>query len=217
MSLAQPPEAKATIRLMGQEMENCEVPIEILVRVLGGLQQIIYLLATVEEKGTVKQRFKVPLEMQQRYALRASIPQPGSYTLPIVLNSGFNNSHLGNYTEIMEKLEDFFFSLIHSNFKQTQDIFPDSKLRNRALLESKRILPKAGENWSLGFSLPDRPELNLTNGFTAYINDWLNQESSEDTVMTVTGELIRIDFDKRTVVLKIHLLTRKSNVFTWKS
>lgn len=38
MSLAQPPEAKATIRLMGQEMENCEVPIEILVRVLGGLQ-----------------------------------------------------------------------------------------------------------------------------------------------------------------------------------
>ncbi|WP_445245766.1 hypothetical protein [Microcoleus sp. OTE_8_concoct_300] len=182
-------------------MENCEVPIEILVRVLGGLQQIIYLLATVAEKGTVKQRFKVPLEMQQRYALRASIPQPGSYTLPIVLNSGFN-SHLGNYTEIMEKLEDFFSSLIHSNFKQTQDIFPDSKLRNRALLESKRILPKAGENWSLGFSLPDRPELNLTNGSTAYINGWLNQESSEDTVMTVTGELIRIDFDKRTIVLK---------------
>jgi len=201
MSLAQPPEAKATIRFMGQEMENCEVPIEILVRVLGGLQQIIYLLATVEEKGTVKQRFKVPLEMQQRYALRASIPQPGSYTLPIVLNSGFN-SHLGNYTAIMAKLEDFFSSLIDSNFNQTQDIFPDSKLRNRALLESKRILPKAGENWSLGFSRPDRPELNLTNGSTAYINGWLNQESSEDTVMTVTGELIRIDFDKRTVVLK---------------
>lgn len=201
MSLAQLPEAKATIRLKGQEMENCEVPIEILVRVLGGLQQIIYLLATVEEKGTVKQRFKVPLERQQRYTLRASIPQPGSYTLPIVLNSDFN-SQLGNPTEIMKKLENFLSSLIDSNFKQTQDIFPDSKLRNRALLESKRILPRAGENWSLGFSRLDKPELSLTNKSTTSINEWLNQDSSEDAVMTVTGELIRIYFDKRTVVLK---------------
>ncbi len=39
---AQPPEAKATIRMFGQEMENFEVPVDILVRVLAGLQQIVY-------------------------------------------------------------------------------------------------------------------------------------------------------------------------------
>lgn len=39
--------ATATIRLIGQEMDNSEVPIEILVRVLAGFQQIVYLLATV--------------------------------------------------------------------------------------------------------------------------------------------------------------------------
>jgi len=204
MSSPQPSEAKATIHLMGQEMENSEVPIEILVRVLGGLQQIIYLLAAVQEKSIVKQRFKVPLEMQQRYALRASIPQPGSYTLPLVLKPELNDqlSILSDYPAIMENLENFFSSLINSDFNQAQDIFPDSKLRKRALSESKRILPKAGENWSLGFSRPNRDELKLTSKSSTHINDWLNQESSEDAVMTVTGELIRIDFDKRIVVLK---------------
>jgi hypothetical protein len=68
---------------MGQEMENCEVPIEILVRVSRWIAKNYLPDRYCRRKGTVKQRFKVPLEMQQRYALRASIPQPGSYTLPI--------------------------------------------------------------------------------------------------------------------------------------
>ncbi len=33
-------------------------------------------------------------------------------------------------------------------------------------------------------------------------DDWLTQDTPEDAVMTVTGELIRIDFDKRIVVLR---------------
>lgn len=201
----QPVEAKAIIRMSGQEMENFEVPIDILVRVLAGLQQIVYLLATVQEKRSVGQRFRVSIEMQQLYSLRASIPQAGSYAIPVLLKPEINSqpSILGNYTEIMLNLEGFFSSLNSSDFNQAQDIFPDSKLRNRALRETRKFLPKADELWQLGFSRSDSDgELTLNNKVIAHIDNWLTQDTPEDTVMTVTGELIRIDFDKRLVVLR---------------
>ena len=120
MSESQPAEAKATIRMIGQEMENFEVPIDILVRVLAGLQQIFYLLATVQEKRTVGQRFRVPMEMQQLYSLRASVPQAGSYTIPVVLKSQLDSqlSLSSNYTQIIANLEGFFSCL------NTYDLYP---------------------------------------------------------------------------------------------
>lgn len=130
MSEVQPAEAKATIRMIGQEMENFEVPIDILVRVLAGLQQIVYLLATVQEKRSVGQRFRVPMEMQQLYSLRASIPQPGSYAIPVVLKPELDSqkSLLDNYTEIMINLEGFFLSLNSFNFNQANSFM---KLTNK--------------------------------------------------------------------------------------
>ncbi|MBD2518887.1 hypothetical protein H6G93_28795 [Nostoc sp. FACHB-973] len=205
MSEVKPAEAKATIRMSGQEMENFEVPIDILVRVLAGLQQIVYLLATVQEKRSVGQRFRVPMEMQQLYSLRASIPQPGSYAIPVLLKPEIDSQLLilDNYTEIMLNLEGFFSSLNSSDFNKAQDIFPDSKLRNRALRETRKFLPKADELWQLGFSRTDSDrELTLTNKVIDHIDNWLTQDTPEDAVMTVTGELIRIDFDKRLVVLR---------------
>lgn len=202
---AQPAEAKATIRIQGQEMENFEVPIHILVRVLAGLQQIVYLLATVQEKRSVGQRFRVPMEMQQLYSLRVGVPHPGSYAIPIVLKPEIDSqtSILSSYTELMLNLEGFFSSLKSSNFNQTQDIFPDSKLRNRALRETRKFLPKADELWQLGFYRSDSDrELRLTSKVIDCIDQWLTQDTPEDAVMTITGELIRIDFDKRLVVLR---------------
>ena len=68
--------------------------------------------------------------------------------------------------------------------------------------EAHKILPKVGDSWKLGFSRADRTEVILTDSANAHINKWLSQDTPEDAVMTVTGELIRIDFDKRIVVLR---------------
>jgi hypothetical protein len=210
MSEAQPPEAKATIRLIGQEMENFEVPVDILVSVLSGLQQIVYLLVSAQEKRTLGQRFRVSIETQQLYSLRASIPKPGSYSIPVLLKPEMDNQLsidyqelVADYVQTIQNLEKYFSSLLTSNLDQAQDIFPDSKLRNRALRETKKFLPKADEQWQLGFSRSgsDR-ELILNNQAIYEIETWLNQDAPEDAVMTVTGELIRIDFDKRLIVLR---------------
>jgi hypothetical protein len=60
LSQTAPEEVTATVRLIGQEMENYEVPVSILVNTLSGLQKIVYYLATVQEELTVGQRFRLP-------------------------------------------------------------------------------------------------------------------------------------------------------------
>jgi hypothetical protein len=103
----------------------------------------------------------------------------------------------------MSNLERFFLSLNSFDLNQTQNIFPDSKLRNRALRETRKFLPKADELWQLGFYRNDsNRELTLTNKVIDRIDSWLTQDTPEDAVMTVTGELIRIDFDKHIIVLR---------------
>ncbi|GAB1545156.1 hypothetical protein NUACC21_78320 [Scytonema sp. NUACC21] len=190
-------ESKALIRMSGQEMENLEVPVNILVRVLDGMQQVVYLLATAREKRSLGQRFRVTAEIQQLYRLRASIPQPGSYTVPVVLPPDPST------LEVMGALENFLSCLSSSNFDHIQDIIPDSKLRNRALRETRKFLPKADEFWQLGFArVNSTKELTLTNKSIDIIDTWLTQDTPEDAVMTVTGELIRIDFDKHLVILR---------------
>jgi hypothetical protein len=212
MSEAQSPEATATIRFIGQEMENFEVPVNILVSVLSGLQQIIYLLAVAQERRPVApQRFRVPTDMQQLYSLRASIPQPGSYAIPLSLKPEIDNLSIDNQQQVksnleqtIQNLEKIFSSLDSSNFEQTQDVLPDSKLRNRILRETRKFLPKADEQWQLSFSRSgsNTRELILSNKVICNIENWLNQDAPEDAVMTVTGELIRIDFDKHLIVLR---------------
>jgi hypothetical protein len=193
-------EVTATVRLIGREMENYEVPVSILVSTLSGLQKIVYFLAAVREELAVGQRFSPPKKIQQRYTLRCRVPQPGSYAMPILLKQLDRlASDQSDQSVIMERLESFLASLNGTDINPIQHIFPDANLRFRALREVREFLPKAGDDWQLGFARNARIEIVLTSDAVAHIDSWLELEN---TVMTVTGELIRIDFDEHTLVLR---------------
>ena len=204
MSQTAPEEVTATVRLIGQEMENYEVPVSILVNTLSGLQKIVYYLATVQEELTVGQRFRLPQEIQQRYTLRCKVPQPGSYAMPIVLKQ--LDRLASDQSVIMESLESFLASLNGTDINPIQNIFPDDNLRFRALREAREFLPKAGDDWQLRFAQNDRDEIVLTSDAVAHIDSWLELEN---TVMTVTGKLIRIDFDEHILILRYPSTDRK--------
>ena len=204
------PEAIATIRLTNDDDGMHEVPAEILVRTLSGMQQLVYLIATAQEQRQIRTRFRLSQEIQQRYSLSCRIPESGSYAQPMVLGSGDVDSSLfTDYSELLSKAETLFSSIQTGLLDPLFDAFPDSKVRNRALREVRKLLPKPGEGWKFGFKQGDRPEVLLVpDSAVAVIDRELAQDTPEDTVMTVTGELIRIDFDKRTVVLR-YPLTRQ--------
>jgi hypothetical protein len=198
------PEAIATIRLTNDEDGMHEVPADVLVRTLAGMQQLVYLLGAVQEQRTIGVRFRLSQEIQQRYSLNCRIPQPGSYAVPIALGTGEREESLfTNYLNLLGNIESLLGAIQQGSLEPLWEIFPDGKVRNRALREVRKLLPKPGEGWNLGFQRGDSPEVVLaSDSAIATIDRELAQDSPENTVMTVTGELIRIDFDKRTVVLR---------------
>lgn len=197
-------EATGEIRLTGQDMEHFEVPALILVRVLGGLQQIVYLLAATQEDVTINQRFRLSSDIQQRYTLRCQVPQAGSYAIPITLkpNTDSQLSFLTEHQKILDDVRQFLLSLSDSGLANIKDYFPDHRFRNLALREARKFLPKADENWSLGFSVVGKEEVFVTNKSINFIDEHLTQDTLEDEIMTVTGELVKIDFEKRVISLK---------------
>ena len=197
-------EVLATIRLTNEEDGIHEVPADVLVRTLAGMQQLVYLVATSQEQRTIRDRFRLTQEIQQRYSLSCRIPEPGSYAMPIALGTGEVDSSLfTNYQELLDIAENILSAIHQGTVERLVDLMPDSKLRNRALREIRKLLPKPGEGWRFGFQHGEQPEILLSSDSAiALIDQELTQNSPEDTVMTVTGELIRIDFDSRIVVLR---------------
>lgn len=157
-----------------------------------------------QEQRSTGVRFRLSQEIQQRYSLSCRIPQPGSYAQPISLGSADGDSLLfTNYSDLFIALEKLFSSIQHGELDPLLEILPDGKLRNRVLREVRKLLPKPGEGWTFGFRVGDRQEVLLvSDSAIAVIDRGLAQDTLEDAVMTVTGELIRIDLDKRTVVLR---------------
>jgi hypothetical protein len=194
----------ATIRLTSYEENIQDVPIDVLVRTLSGLQQLVYLLATVQENRKVGHRFRVAQEIQQGYMVSCQIPKAGSYAIPITLKSSDNQLSLfNNYQQILQNIELLLNSVNEKKIDSFREIFPDLSMRNRAFVEIRNLIPKTGNTWRLGFSRPNSNEVILsTDRAIAFIDEELTQDVPEDTITTVTGELIRIDFDKRTVVLR---------------
>jgi hypothetical protein len=197
-------EASATIRLTNGEPGTHEVPAEVLARVLSGMQQLVYLTASGQEHRKIDQRFRLPEEIKQRYGLSCQIPVPGSYAMPLNLGRSEPDASLfTDYENLLEKLEGLFTSIQSGTLDRLSDVFPDGKVRNRALREVRKLLPKPGEGWQLGLQVGIKEEILLVSGDAiSTIDRELAQDSPEDTVMTVTGELIRIDFDRRTVSLR---------------
>jgi hypothetical protein len=197
-------EIQATIRLTNDEDGIHEVPADVLARTLSGMQQLVYLIATAQEHKTIGVRFRLSQEIQQRYSLICRIPQPGSYAVPITFGSGEVDASLfTDYSELLDKVDTLLSLIQRAELDSLFEVFPDGKVRNRALREVRKLLPKPGEGWKLGFRKGDRQEVLLESDVAIVVIDReLAQDAPEDTVMTVTGELIRIDFDKRTVVLR---------------
>ncbi|WP_066122559.1 hypothetical protein [Geminocystis sp. NIES-3709] len=194
----------ATIKMISQEKDSREISAPILARTLTGFQQIVYLLAASLENKNIGQRFRISNDLQQLYTLKCQIPQVGSYALPVFLESNLNSqsSIFTNYETVINNLEILLTDLSNNSLDKIKQILPDSKIRNRVLTEFRKFIPKAGEGWILGFHSKNKPDILVTESVNSYIDNWLNVDISEEEIMTVTGDLIRIDFDKRTVVIK---------------
>ncbi|MGZ8927064.1 MAG: hypothetical protein ACXW03_01260 [Methylobacter sp.] len=188
------------IKITGSETENRQVSVETMTQVLTGVQKTVYLLGAAKLKLPLQKRFVANRDIKNLYTLQCGIPEPGSYVIP--LTQFEQPSSPLEETSILEDLTQLFTAVGNGFQDKLQSLLPDSRYREKVLRELLRYLPKPGSRWGLSFQPYGRPAINLENKAIRTVESWLIQAEETDAVMTVTGELIRIDFDRNLVTLR---------------
>jgi hypothetical protein len=198
-------ESMAVVRISGQAAEASAVPAEVLIRTLSGLQQLVYIVASDSQSKKYAQRFRVTDDIERDYRLMCQVPQAGSYVMPVSFQpSAEQLSLLPSIQDgVFGKLDAFFDALSQAQLANLTGLFSDPCYAKRALKEVRKFLPKADDSWNFGFrSSGSTREVVLTKDSVKAIDDWINRESPAESTTTVTGELIRIDFDERKLFLR---------------
>jgi hypothetical protein len=205
-----PPGVAALLTLSGEETEGHEVRAETLVTLLVGLQRVAYLLGAAECGQEIGVRLKPSRAMREHFSLRCGIPQPGSFALPLDVGRA---GELDVGPPLLERLRGIWAALADQDGVALRAALPES-VAQRVLREIAAMLPKvAGLGVSLQTAQTPAPAT-LTWRTSRFISDQLTPRVPEDTVMTITGELLRIDFAARQVTI-LYPPTRREIVCTY--
>jgi hypothetical protein len=186
----------------GPDVGSGMVPAEVVVRLLSGMQQLALIFAASAEGRPVSQRFKPTAELRQRYNLRCGVPSAGSYHLPIDLVDVSPQRQLIKPSQVLDGMQNFIRAVQNDDKEAAKHILPESRYRERALRELRSFAPRPAEGWSASVGLKGSPAVSLNGRLGRNIDEWLKADLTEQAVMTVTGELIRINFDEHKLFIR---------------
>lgn len=192
-------ERSLVLRIEGPSLIKGRVPFSLLVNVLKGVQETIYLLALSEQGRDIKQRARIPLDVQRSCELVRVLEKPGSYELVASLPEQ-QQLNIFNLPDIGLIAKKNFLNVINAVSVEPKEeylanIIPDSNHRKRILRSIESYSPRPGYEWSLFVGgISDEPK--------GYLNTKTRQNITKLLVgprveqRTVTGELMRIHLDE---------------------
>lgn len=191
----------AELRIVGHETVDERVSVDILVRLLEGLQQLSLIFASAKDNRRIRHRFSVTKELRERFRLRCGVPSAGSYVVPLELVDESDGSLLPN-DDILPSMFQFIDATATGRNQSAVDLLPDSLHRDRALRTLRSFVPRKGERWSATLAVGADRQVSLNGKLTQHIDRWLSEEFNERAVMTFTGELIAVKFDEYKLVIR---------------
>ena len=195
------------LRITGSETADDTVPVDVLVRVLEGLQQTALIIAATINQRTVERRFRPSEQLRQRCRLRCG---PLTHSNSVAVRIGFDPGEPVLFPDppderLMGRLLRFAGALARNDTESLNKIIPDARLRALAFRKALNYLPQVGQRWGLelwnGGATPIRLGLEARHS----IDEWFRESAEEE--MVVTGQLVRIDFETNKVVVR-HPTTR---------
>lgn len=193
------------VRIFDLEDGEHFVDLETLTHVLQGIQKAIFVLAKNELKEPLA---RLSAKTKKSFAIRCSIPRPGSYVMPIAF--GQHDSHLledslsKSVGHVAEKLFECF-SALETGIDNVFKTIAESSGRKQLFTAFRGMIPKSGAKWKLGISGRRlQKEIQYTTKTIQTLKRF--QESillqDETSLQTVTGYLIKMDFDRKSITLK---------------
>jgi hypothetical protein len=175
----------------------------VLVQVLQNAQRAFELIGLFVEGKEVKERARVPAAFSRRYQLVCSLPEPGSYAVPITVGS-FPDDLIAEQS-ISRALNTFLGLMSAVSSRSVSDVraaIGDGPIRRRVLEALKGMAPRPGAGWTL--DVYDREQhvlARVDEDTAAFMLEVIAPEADRQDQRTVTGELESINFSERKVTI----------------
>ncbi len=194
-------ETQALLRIVGQETESQTVSVDVLVRLLKGIDRLAVLFGSFVEKRPLQQRHKPTEEVRARYRVRCGFTVPGSYAVPLSIVDESASSLFAS-EKILPQIVRFLELVSAGNDPGVRDAMPDTPYRQRALQFIQQLVPKRGERWHALISIGGAETVSLDPSLGDRAQQLLARGNEEGVFMTVTGELVAVQFEEFKITIR---------------
>ncbi|OJW03513.1 MAG: hypothetical protein BGO49_11700 [Planctomycetales bacterium 71-10] len=194
---------QAELVIEGAETVDHTVPADVLLRTLEHLQRLVHLLAAAGEGRTIRERFSPPEDFRKRYQLRCGVSRASSYAVPLSLASTeplFESTEDQGPSALVRTM-DVMEAAARGDWSKLVTAARDPRILSRVLAELRGMLPRPGDRWGISFRIGARRVALGPKEYRA-IRDYASPDMVEDTMMTVTGDLVRVDIEARRIVIR---------------
>jgi hypothetical protein len=204
----------ASLRITGADTEQHTVSLDVLVRVFHGIQQAVYLIAASKTQKKLTHRFKPSKEVRRHFELRAGALREGSVQVDLVANPDQQSIDLGlTPNDALAQFHEVLAAVSTEAEEALIALLNDTPYRDRVLRELASFLPKPGERWGMAFQFQGGPEIQLGQKHARVVRHWLQAAATgDDAVMTITCELLGIEFDRNMVAVRYKPTIRRFEV-----
>lgn len=179
-----------------------EVPVALLMQGLQGLQQLIHFSALSVENREVRQRVRVPGEMQRRYTLHCRPPEPGSFKVAgRVGDLARAVTTNPNVAKVMGLALAFSHATATGDDQKLVNLVADGRLRVRMLDCLRGMAPPPGAGYAFEFQNCVGPAVRLDEALKQRIETVLRPVEARQSIRTITGQLSSISFTEHRLSL----------------
>lgn len=198
-------ESDLQFRIFGPDSEKNEVLASVLLQALEGLQCLVWQFAFHREGKQLKQRLKFSADLKERFALRLSPAEKGSYLVNARVGPGkpdLVDPLLA--ADVVHDLTRFCRAAVEGNADELTAILPDHAQRVRVLDRLRTFAPVPGSGYRYELQNSGGPAIALVETLQADLDRLtfaVEEEDAAEATEVVTGKLIEINFDDHNLTL----------------
>jgi hypothetical protein len=202
-----------TIQFTGRAADAHKVPASVLNQVLTGLQRSIHLLAMQHQEIEIRRKERISTELEDKYVLLCEPPEPGSFRIRASLGDPLSDLFAASDIQVVsEKFQDFCGAVQQRDEHTIRSIMPDGGRRKRLLEALGKTVPRSSTGIHVSMAWNGRPFLE-SKSLEPALKGLIPSPAAAEEIQTVTGRLIRIDFEERKVTIQYRPSEREMECF----
>ena len=198
---------KIEFHFKGGSADAHQLPVELMINLLNNIRELTYLIVAQKQGITYNERFNPSKKIRDNYIIKCELPKEGSYTQAVSFDY-IGDELLFEPLKPGEYIKELLGFIVESAELKINQLFPNVKLRSKALSCIREAFPKPDNNIFL--EIFDSKNVTdsrfIQKNLTTIIDR--TQAAVEEYMTAVTGRLVSIDFEERKIII-IHPTTKR--------